>query len=58
MKLAPILPYITKNTLPTGFCIATSSMWIYMQGNDLLLNGQDYICHRFSSYCLVEDGQH
>ena len=37
-------------------CIGTLSMWIHIWGIDLLLSGQDSICHR-SSYCLVKVGQ-
>ena len=34
------------NILPNGSYIETCSMWIHMQGINLLLEGKDWICHR------------
>ena len=45
------------NTPSNGSCIGSLTIWICMQGIDLLFDGQGCICHKSCFQCFIEDGQ-
>ena len=46
---------LSVNTLPKGSSFIPLNMLDHVQGINLFIKGQNFICHRYSCYCLVED---